>query len=96
MEFVLSKEQIDNLLTLFNEIADSLKVKGVEKIEVRYEQEEKKFHLIIYYDKKYLLVLGHGATQTTYLKLSSYKIWENFKSITGYDPKVSWFVYGMN
>ena len=41
MEFVLSKEQIDNLLILFNEIADSLKVKGVEKIEVRYEQEEK-------------------------------------------------------
>lgn len=86
MKYVITESQVDNLIRVFTNFVNSESYEGVCDILVDYDDVMSRFVINIFFKKKYLLSLGSGSNQTSFLRKTVNEVGKTFFNFTRNNP----------
>jgi hypothetical protein len=86
MKYVINESQVDNLIRVYSNFINSKKREGVCDILVDYDYIMDKFILNIFFDREFIINLGDGSKQTSFIRKTYNEIGQTFLSFIGLTP----------
>ena len=86
MKYIIKESQVNKMINLFTEFINSENYDGICYVSVDYDDTMSRFVLNIFYSKRYIIKLGNGSQQTSYLVNTTNELGEKFFSFTNRKP----------
>jgi hypothetical protein len=86
MKYIIKESQVDKMINLFTEFINSEDYDGIRYVSVDYDDVMSQFVLNIFYCRPYIIKLGNGSKQTSYLVDTTNEIGKKFFLFTSHKP----------